>query len=168
MQRDIENFKAALQDGVDVTEAFMPVAAPASIEVGRLNEYYAREEDFVLALAEAMSQEYAAIVNAGFIVQIDDAWVPALWDTMLPDVNVDEYKRYVGLRIDALNHALRGPAARPCALPPLLGQLARPARQRHPDEEIAGIMLGVKAGAYVFEAGNVRHEHEYHVWETSS
>jgi 5-methyltetrahydropteroyltriglutamate--homocysteine methyltransferase len=164
VQRDIENFKAALA-GVDVTEAFMPVAAPASIEVGRVNEYYAREDDFVLALAEAMSQEYAAIINAGFVVQIDDAWVPALWDTMLPNVNVDDYKRYVGLRIEALNHALKDLPRDRVRYHLCWGSWHGPHVSDIPMKDIAGIMLNVKAGAYVFEAGNVRHEHEYHVWD---
>ena len=162
--RDIENFKAALV-GVNVSEGFMPVAAPASIEVGRLNEYYAREEDFVFAIAEALSQEYRAIVDAGFVVQIDDAWVPALWDTMLPEVDVDEYKRYVGLRIDALNHAIRDLPRDRMRYHLCWGSWHGPHVSDIPMKDIAGIMLSVKAGAYVFEAGNVRHEHEYHVWD---
>jgi 5-methyltetrahydropteroyltriglutamate--homocysteine methyltransferase len=164
IKRDIENFKAAL-DATNVTEAFMPVAAPASIEVGRQNEHYSREEDFVFALAEAMSQEYRAIVDAGFVVQIDDAWLPALWDTMLPEVDVEQYKRFVGVRIDALNHAIRDLPRDRVRYHLCWGSWHGPHVSDIPMKDIAGIMLGVKAGAYVFEAGNVRHEHEYHVWE---
>ena len=124
LQRDIANFKAAL-DGLDtemVTEAFMPVAAPASIEPGRLNEHYPSEEAYVFALADALKSEYEAIVEAGFLLQIDDAWITALWDRMLPGVDVEQYSRYCGLRIDALDRAQRHPRG-PGPLPHLLGQL---------------------------------------------
>jgi 5-methyltetrahydropteroyltriglutamate--homocysteine methyltransferase len=165
VNRDIDNFKAALAGVPSIAEAFMPVAAPASIEVGRQNEHYASEDEFVFAIAETLSQEYAAIVNAGFVVQIDDAWVPALWDTMLPNVDLDQYKRYVGLRIDALNHALRDLPRDRVRYHLCWGSWHGPHVSDIPMAEVAPIMLQVKAGAYVFEAGNVRHEHEYHVWE---
>jgi 5-methyltetrahydropteroyltriglutamate--homocysteine methyltransferase len=164
VQRDIANFKAALQD-VNITEAYMPVAAPASIEVGRGNEHYGREEDFVWALAEAMSQEYAAIVNAGFVLQVDDAWIPALWDTMLPDVSMRTYTAYVQLRIDALNHALKDLPRDRVRYHLCWGSWHGPHISDIPMADILPFVLQVKAGAYVFEAGNVRHEHEYHAWE---
>jgi 5-methyltetrahydropteroyltriglutamate--homocysteine methyltransferase len=164
VNRDIANFKAALDD-VSVTEAFMPVAAPASIEVGRRNEYYATEEDFVFAIADALSQEYAVIVDAGFVLQVDDAWVPALWDTMLPEADIEQYKRHVGLRIEALNHALRGLPRDRVRYHLCWGSWHGPHVSDIPMAEVAPIMLQVNAGAYVFEAGNVRHEHEYHVWD---
>ena len=106
MQRDIANLKAALED-VEVADAFMPVVAPASIEVDMGNEHYASSEELLFALAAAMREEYQAIIDAGFQLQVDDAWVPALWDHD-PSLDMDTYLRHCMSRIDALNHALAG------------------------------------------------------------
>jgi 5-methyltetrahydropteroyltriglutamate--homocysteine methyltransferase len=164
MGRDIENLKAALKDTPEV-EAFLPVAAPASVEVGRKNEYYPTEDDFAFAIAEAMAEEYRMIVDAGFILQVDDAWIPALWDRMLPDADLNTYLSYCDVRIAALNKAIGG-------LPPdrvryhlCWGSWHGPHVSDIPMMEILPLMLKVNAGAYVFEAANVRHEHEYHLWE---
>jgi 5-methyltetrahydropteroyltriglutamate--homocysteine methyltransferase len=169
LQQDIENFRAAL-DGLEfaearVEEAFMPVAAPASIEPGRRNEHYPSDEAYVYALAEAMREEYEAIVQAGFLLQIDDAWITALWDRMLPNVDVEQYTRYCTLRIDALNHALRNIPEDRVRYHICWGSWHGPHATDIPMKEVVRLMLRVNAGAYVFEAANVRHEHEYHVWE---
>src|SRR5699024_2096242 len=84
------------------------VAAPASVEPGRANEHYPSEEAYVFALADALKVEYQTIVEAGFVLQIDDAWITALWDRLLPAVDVEQYRRYAALRIEALNCALKG------------------------------------------------------------
>jgi 5-methyltetrahydropteroyltriglutamate--homocysteine methyltransferase len=162
--RDIENLRAALQQ-TPAVEAFLPVAAPASVEVGRKNEYYKSEEEFVFALAGAMAEEYRTITDAGFVVQIDDAWIPALWDQMLPDVDLDAYRRYCELRIEALNHALEGISPDMVRYHICWGSWHGPHVSDIPMQAILPLMLTVKAGAYVFEAANVRHEHEYHLWE---
>jgi len=164
LQQDIENFRAALA-GLEVVEAFMPVAAPASVEPGRRNEHYPSDEAYVYALAEAMREEYEAIVQAGFLLQIDDAWITALWDRMLPDVDVEQYTRYCTLRIDALNHALRNIPEDRVRYHICWGSWHGPHATDIPMKEIVRLMLRVNAGAYLFEAANVRHEHEYHVWE---
>jgi 5-methyltetrahydropteroyltriglutamate--homocysteine methyltransferase len=98
IKRDIENLRSALQK-TPALESFLPVAAPASVEVGRKNEYYKTDEEFVFALANAMREEYKAVTDAGLVVQIDDAWVPALWDQMLPDADLATYLKYCDLRI---------------------------------------------------------------------
>jgi len=132
LQRDIANFKAALS-GVNVKDAFLPVAAPASVEPGRVNEYYKTEEEYVHAIAQAMSVEYHAIVDAGFQVQVDDAWITALWDRMLPDTDVARYRRYLRAAHRCVECRAGGYTSRPRPVPHLLGQLARPARHRHPN-----------------------------------
>jgi 5-methyltetrahydropteroyltriglutamate--homocysteine methyltransferase len=169
LKRDIENFKVALaevQGDAQVEEAFLPVAAPASVEPGRVNEYYPSEEAYVFALADALRTEYETIVEAGLLLQVDDAWITALWDRMLPSVDVEQYSRYCLLRIEALNHALSNIPEDRVRYHICWGSWHGPHSTDIPLKEIAPLMLRIKAGAYVIEAANVRHEHEYHLWET--
>ncbi len=90
-----------------VADGLLPVVALASVAPERRDEYYASDEEFVFAIAEAMAEEYATIVDAGLYVQIDDAHLPFMYDRMVPTASVGEYRVWAGLRIDALNHALR-------------------------------------------------------------
>ncbi len=130
LREDLDNFKAALA-GARSAEAFLPANTPGTIEHWLRNEYYANDEEFLYAIAEAMREEYQAIVDAGFLLQIDDPDLPDGWQ-MYPEMSVRDYRKYATLRVDALNHALRGipqgedPPAR------LLGELPRPAPGRHP------------------------------------
>jgi 5-methyltetrahydropteroyltriglutamate--homocysteine methyltransferase len=164
LKRDLENLKAALA-GVSVEEAFLPVAAPASVEPGRVNEYYPSEEAYVFALADALKIEYETIVEAGFVLQVDDAWITALWDRMLPAVDLEQYSQYCLLRIEALNHALSSIPEDRVRYHVCWGSWHGPHATDISLREIVPLMLRVNAGAYVIEAANVRHEHEYHVWE---
>ena len=97
------------------------------------NEYYATDEELLYACADAMREEYTAIIDAGLILQLDDPAIAENWDQINPEPSVEAYQRYTMVRIEALNHAIRGLPAGPHPLPPLLGQLARPAHHRHPD-----------------------------------
>src|SRR6185503_156439 len=106
LKEDFANFRAALQ-GVKVEEAFLPANTPGTIEHWLRNEHYPDEESFVHAIAEAMRAEYEGIVNAGFLLQIDDPDLPDGWQ-MYPDMSVADYRRYATVRVEALNHALRG------------------------------------------------------------
>jgi 5-methyltetrahydropteroyltriglutamate--homocysteine methyltransferase len=164
LTRDIQNFRAALAD-VDVADAFLPVAAPASLEPGRANEYYNSEEEYVYALADALRIEYETIVDAGFLLQVDDAWIPALWDRLLPNIQLEDYRRRCMLRIEALNHALRSVPEERVRYHICWGSWHGPHSTDIPMRDLVDLMLCVKARAYVFEAANVRHEHEYHVWD---
>ncbi|MQA81733.1 MAG: hypothetical protein GEV10_25210 [Streptosporangiales bacterium] len=163
MRRDIENLRAAI-DGTDVTEAFLPVVAPASIEVGLANEHYASRDDMMRALADAIREEYKAIIDAGFLLQVDDAWVPAQWDRR-PDLELAEYRRYAQESIDVLNHALDGLPEDRIRYHICWGSWHGPHKHDIPLADIVDIVLQVRAGAYVIEAANSRHEHEYHLWE---
>lgn len=163
VQRDIANLEDALQ-GNPALEAFMPVVAPASIEVGLGNEYYATHDELMRALADTIRQEYKAIIEAGFILQVDDAWVPAAWDRS-PEFDLDSYRRYARDSIEVLNHALDGLPADRIRYHLCWGSWHGPHANDIPLADIVDIMLQVKAGAYLIEAANSRHEHEYHLWE---
>lgn len=166
--RDIANLRAAL-DALDTptqpTEAFLPVTAPASLEVYRSNEFYPTESAFLYALADALKEEYHAIADAGFLLQIDDAWTVALWDRIGLDMGLDAFKRRALERQEVLNHALAGIAPDRIRYHICWGSWHGPHAYDLPMRDAVEIMLAANAGAYLFEAANVRHEHEYHVWE---
>jgi 5-methyltetrahydropteroyltriglutamate--homocysteine methyltransferase len=165
LQRDIDNFQSALK-GTRVTEAFLPVAAPASVEPGRVNEYYRSEEEFVYALAEALKVEYDTIGGAGLLLQVDDAFIPYNYDRFLAEgKSKKDYLKHSTLRIEALNHALRDVPEDRVRYHICWGSWHGPHSTDVPLEDIVDLMLHVKAQAYLFEAANVRHEHEYHLWE---
>ena len=129
LARDLENFKAALAS-VSVTEAFLPANTPGTIEHWMLNEHYKSDEEFVFAIADTMHEEYRAIVDAGFLLQIDDPDLPDGWNC-LPDITLPDYRKYAAMRVDALNHALTGiPRKRFVCMS--LGQPPRSPSRRHP------------------------------------
>lgn len=161
--RDIENLREATA-GQDVTDVFMPVVAPASIEVGLANEYYSSRDDLMRALADAIREEYKAIIDAGFLLQVDDAWVPAQWDRR-PELSLEEYRRYAQESIEVLNHALDGLPEDRIRYHICWGSWHGPHKHDVPLADILDIVLDVRAQAYVIEAANSRHEHEYHLWE---
>jgi 5-methyltetrahydropteroyltriglutamate--homocysteine methyltransferase len=163
VRRDIANLRAALAP-YPGTEAFLPVVAPASVEVGLANEYYGSHDDLMRAIADALREEYRAIVDAGFILQVDDAWVPAMWDRT-PDFDAGSYRRYAAASIEVLNHALEGLPADRVRYHLCWGSWHGPHANDVPLAQVADIMLRVNAGAYLIEAANSRHEHEYRLWE---
>src|SRR5262249_25272111 len=107
LHREIDALRKAIGTA-PTQDAFLTSTAPASLEPGRENQYYKTQEEFVFALADAMSVEYRAIAQAGFLVQVDDAWLAALWDRVGVKMGLDGYKRYCAMRVEALNHALKG------------------------------------------------------------
>jgi 5-methyltetrahydropteroyltriglutamate--homocysteine methyltransferase len=163
VRRDIASLRAALAP-YPGTEAFLPVVAPASVEVGLANEYYGSHDDLMRAIADALREEYRAIVEAGFILQVDDAWVPAMWDRT-PDFDAGSYRRYAAASIEVLNHALAGLPADRVRYHLCWGSWHGPHANDVPLAQVADIMLRVNAGAYLIEAANSRHEHEYRLWE---
>ena len=138
--------------------------APASIWSALQDEYYGSEDELLRALAEVLREEYRAIVDAGFILQVDDAWVPANWDRN-PDYDLAAYRRYAAASIEVLNHALDGLPADRIRYHLCWGSWHGPHANDIPLADLADIMLRVNAGAYLVEAANSRHEHEYHLWE---
>lgn len=163
LQTDIANFKAALQ-GASVEEAFMPVAAPASVIPDRKNEYYANDEECLKAIGEAMRTEYKTIVDAGFLVQLDDARAAVTYDRMVPPATFDDYYKWVAMHVETLNHALEGIPEDRVRYHVCWGSWPGPHVTDVPLKKIVDLILQVKAGAYVIEGANPRHEHEWQVW----
>lgn len=163
LQRELKAFKEALGD-VPASDAFLTSTAPSSIETSRPNAFYKSEEEYVFALAEALGQEYEAIARAGFTVQVDDAWLPALWDRIGVGMGLQAYRRYCMVRVEALNHALRNVPEEQVRYHLCWGSWHGPHAHDIPLGDIVDVMLSVKAQMYLFEAANVRHEHEVEIW----
>jgi 5-methyltetrahydropteroyltriglutamate--homocysteine methyltransferase len=163
LERDIENAKIALRD-VRVEEAFLPVVAPCSVE-GLRNDYYKTQEEYLFALAEALADEYRMIVNAGFILQVDDAILPMQYFLNFRDKGMDEFRKWAEVRIEALNHALKGIPEDKVRYHICWGSQNIPHTTDPALRDFVDLILKVKAQAYSIEAANPRHEHEWKVWE---
>src|ERR1700723_310572 len=166
LQRDIDNFKAALK-GVDVEEAFLPVAAPASVIPDRKNEYYKSEEDLIRAIGAAMHTEYKMIIDAGFILQLDDARAAVTYDRMVPPGSFADYRKWLGLQVDVLNEAIAGLPKDRIRYHVCWGSWPGPHTTDVALKDIVDLILGMKVGALVIEGANPRHEHEWRVWESA-
>ena len=165
IQRDIANLKAAAAE-VDAVDAFLPVVAPASALPEAHNEYYPDERSLVFAVAEALREEYRAIVDAGLIVQIDDAFLPYMYERLVPPMTMAQYREWAELRIDALNHALDGIPPERVRYHICWGSWNGPHMFDVPMKDIVDLILKLKVGGFLFENANPRHEHEWRVWET--
>jgi 5-methyltetrahydropteroyltriglutamate--homocysteine methyltransferase len=163
IKRDTDNLNSALK-GTRIAEAFIPSVSPATLQI-LPNEHYKRQEDYTWALAEAMREEYKAIVDAGFIVQIDD---PALvdiydWWFSLKDDKAG-YRKWAKFQVEAVNHALKGIPEDRVRFHICWGSWHGPHKSDVPLKDVVDLLIKVNAQAYSLEAGNVRHEHEWKVW----
>jgi 5-methyltetrahydropteroyltriglutamate--homocysteine methyltransferase len=163
VQADIENLRAALA-GVRVEEAFVPAISPSNVEGRQKNLYYKTDEEYLFAIAEAMREEYRAIVDAGFLVQIDDPRLVTYYITR-PRSTVAECRAWAEVRVEALNHALRGIPRDRVRFHTCYSINMGPRVHDMQLRDIVDVILKVRAGAYSFEAANPRHEHEWRVWE---
>jgi 5-methyltetrahydropteroyltriglutamate--homocysteine methyltransferase len=163
IRSDIAHFKAGLATaGLD--EGFMTSIAPGSASrVG--NTYYKTEEEFIWACADAIREEYVAVIEAGLILQLDDPAIAENWDMINPAPSVKDYQKFSMIRVEALNHALRGLAPDRIRFHLCWGSWHGPHVTDIPMRDIVEVMLAVNCQAYSFEAGNVRHEHEWKVWQ---
>ena len=160
---DIANFKAALA-AHGYREGFMTSIGPASCaRIG--NRHYKTDDEFVFACADAMRAEYKAIVDAGLVLQIDDPAIAENFDQINPEPSFEDYRKFTMPKIEALNHALKGLPQDRIRFHLCWGSWHGPHMTDIPMREIVGLMLKINAGAYSFEAGNVRHEHEWAVWK---
>jgi 5-methyltetrahydropteroyltriglutamate--homocysteine methyltransferase len=163
LQREIANVKAAAEKH-GVEETFMTAVSPSDVEGQQANEFYESDEAYLYAIADAMQQEYKAIVDAGLILQIDDPRLLTYYISQ-PDLSVADCREWAKLRVEALNHALKGLPTERVRFHTCYGINIGPRVHEMNLADIVDIMLEVNAGAYLFEAGNPRHEHEWRVWE---
>jgi 5-methyltetrahydropteroyltriglutamate--homocysteine methyltransferase len=164
LRRDIDNFTRALA-GVACEEAFIPAVAPGMLATRYRNEYYKSEEEYYFAIAEALREEYRAITEAGFVLQIDDVSIPGRRRLLTGADGMPEFKKWAGLAVDALNHALSGISPDRVRYHMCWSSMNAPHTDDPPLAELADTLLKINAQAYQIEAANARHEHEYHVWE---
>jgi 5-methyltetrahydropteroyltriglutamate--homocysteine methyltransferase len=163
---DLETFRAALaESGTKPEETFMCVLAPGWLEHFFLNEYYPNDEEYIFALADAMRLEYKAIVDAGFVLQIDDPALPDTYDMIVPNPGIDEYRKFAEVRVDALNQALKGLPEDRVRYHICWGSWHGPHTHDLPLRHVVDLMLRITAGAYSLEAANPRHEHEWKIWQ---
>jgi len=165
VRRDIANLQAAAAKA-KVAGAFLPVVAPASALPNAKNEHYADEKSLLWALADCLHQEYKTIVDAGLYVQIDDAFLPYMHEKMVPPMTHGQYRAWAQMRVDALNHALKGIPQERSRYHICWGSWNGPHAFDVPMKDIVDLMLQVNVGAYQFEAANPRHEHEWVVWRS--
>jgi 5-methyltetrahydropteroyltriglutamate--homocysteine methyltransferase len=161
---DIANFKAALAE-VAAIEAFLPVAAPASVIPDRKNEYYRDDEECLVAIGEAMRTEYRMIVEAGFLLQLDDARAAVTYDRMVPPASLEDYRKWVARHVEVLNCAIAGLPPERMRYHVCWGSWPGPHTTDVPLKDIVELILSVNVGAYVIEGANPRHEHEWKVWQ---
>jgi 5-methyltetrahydropteroyltriglutamate--homocysteine methyltransferase len=165
LQHDIDHLRQALK-AHSVTEAFLPVAAPSSVIPDRRNEYYATDDACLEAIAAAMRTEYKMIVDAGFLLQLDDARAAVTYDRMVPPASFADYRSWVARHTEVLNHALEGIPEDRVRYHVCWGSWPGPHVSDVPLKDIVDLVLKVKAGAYLIEAANPRHEHEWKVWKS--
>jgi 5-methyltetrahydropteroyltriglutamate--homocysteine methyltransferase len=163
LRSELEVLKSALKE-VEVAEAFVPAIAPSNIETTTPNEYYPTPEAYVFAIADAMREEYKAIIDAGFLLQIDDPFLVTYY-IMRPELTVAECRKWAELRVEALNAAIAGLPAERIRFHTCYSINMGPRVHDMQLKEIIDVILKVRAGAYSFEAANPRHEHEWEEWK---
>ena len=161
--QDLENLKAAVEAGGAV-EAFVPAISPCDVAGNQENEYYKSDEEFLFAIADALHVEYQAIVDAGFLLQIDD---PRLINYYVksPDLSVAQCRAWAEGQIEAINHALRDIPEDRVRYHTCYGINMGPRVHDMEMKDYIDIVLKIRAGAFSFEASNPRHEHEWRIWE---
>jgi 5-methyltetrahydropteroyltriglutamate--homocysteine methyltransferase len=164
---------ARLQAGIDALAAgggprvqgFLPVVAPSSVVPARLDEHYPSEEDALFAIAEALREEYRAIVDAGLILQVDDAYLASTFDVMVPPGTMADYRHWAAVRVEAVNHALEGIPPERARYHVCWGSWNGPHTNDVAVRDIIDLVLRVNVGGYALEMANPRHEHEWRVWQ---
>lgn len=163
VQTDIANLKKAIA-GKTVAEAFMTALSPNNVALYYENRYYKTEEEYLTAIADAMHEEYQAVIDAGFLLQVDDPRLATHYDRH-PDIGVEECRRFIERSVEVVNHALRGLPEDRIRFHTCYSRNVAPRTHDFELKHYADLMLKIKAGGYSFEASNPRHEHEWVVWQ---
>ena len=164
LQRDIDTLRGAVEKS-GAAKGFLPVVAPASVLSDLNDEYYGDEQEFYFALAEALRFEYGTIADSGLIVQIDDAWLAAKYDRIVPPGTLADYRKWAEMRIKALNHALQGIPREMTRYHICWGSWNGPHTTDVEMKDIVDMVLSVDVGGYALEMANPRHEHEWQIWK---
>lgn len=164
IRRDIADLQTAVE-GVDVEDVFMAAVAPGSVARYR-SDYYATEEEALFAVATALRSEYRAIVDAGFVLQVDDAHLAVMYDNMVPPATLEEYRRWAQVRVDAVNHALEGLPRERTRYHLCWGSWNAPHVSDVELKHIVDLVLQIRVGGFAFEMANPRHEHEWRLWDS--
>jgi 5-methyltetrahydropteroyltriglutamate--homocysteine methyltransferase len=167
LKRDLDNLEAATGalNGLGVEEAFVPVAAPMSARGNFFNSYFENEDELFAQIADALKEEYKAIVDAGFLIQVDDAFLAHEYDRLLREMDEKQVIKHCEMCVELLNAALEGIPEDRVRYHVCWGSWAGPHVSDIPLKKLAGMVLNVKAQAYSLEAANPRHEHEWQVWK---
>ena len=163
VKSDVTNLKKGL-DAAGLSEGFVAALSPGSC-ARVANEYYKTDEELLYACADAMREEYKAIIDAGLTVQLDDPSLAESWDQINPEPSLEDYLKFIQLRVEATNWALRDLPQEQIRLHVCWGSWHGPHTTDIPFPDIIDSVLQIDAGAYSFEAANVRHEHEWRIWE---
>lgn len=161
---DIDRLTRAL-DGMDVVGGFLPVVAPSSVVPARVDEYYDNEEECLFAIAEALREEYRAILDAGLTLQIDDAYMASMYDVMVPPGTLADFRRWAEVRVASINHAIEGLDRSRIRYHVCWGSWNGPHTNDVPLRDIVDLVLDIDVGGYLFEMANPRHAHEWKVWQ---
>jgi 5-methyltetrahydropteroyltriglutamate--homocysteine methyltransferase len=162
--RDIANLKAALQEAQPM-EVFIPAASPGAIAQIMQNHYYSTQEAYLYALADAMRYEYRAIVEAGFLLQLDCPDLAMQRHVRFADASIDEFRCHLRQSVEVLNYALGGIPPEQVRVHVCWGNYHGPHHRDVPLQDIIDLLLNIHAGAFSLEAANPRHEHEWMVFE---
>ena len=163
LSADIANLKASLK-GANAEEAFMTAISPSNLELYYENQHYATDEEYLEALSEAMRVEYLAITDAGFVLQIDDPRMATHYNRQV-EASIEDCRKFIEPRVEALNHALRGIPEDRIRFHTCYSVNIAPRVHDFELKHFLDLMLKVRAGAFVIEAANPRHEHEWAIWQ---
>ena len=163
LRRDLDNLKAAISES-GASEAFVPAISPCDVAGNQENEHYGSDEEFLYAIADAMNVEYRAIVEAGFVLQIDDPYLVNYY-VKNPELSVEQCRAWARGQVEAINRSLTGIPQDRVRYHTCYGINMGPRVHDMEMKDILDILVGIRAGAYSFEFGNPRHEHEWRCWE---